>query len=127
MRDRSIEAAGMTALVNAFRTIRKTLSSGRLFVCGLALAGMLSVGTGKAEVREWSEPIELTDVRNWGLDYEFEVALDSRGNIHLLYSVNFFEDAPGDRLLYSVFNPEGQQIGERFCRWVSKDLLGSEH
>ena len=82
--------------------------SNYLFIISIAL---LAVG-GSANGREWSEPIELTDVRWQRLDNDFDVALDNNGNIHLLYQVMEYygNDSSANRILYSVYSSTGDNI-----------------
>ncbi|NQU04990.1 MAG: T9SS type A sorting domain-containing protein [Calditrichaeota bacterium] len=82
----------------------------------LSIVVVIAAGVGgELCAQEWSEPVELTNSRNEHLENEYDTAVDSHGNIHLIYWVQEFQEQRlTHRLLYSKFDPHGNAIRERF-------------
>ncbi|MCF7811129.1 T9SS type A sorting domain-containing protein [bacterium] len=69
---------------------------------------------GELCAQEWSEPVELApEARNEFIDNDYETAVDSQGNIHLLFTVQQYNDQyQCNRLRYSKFDPHGESLQE---------------
>jgi len=78
---------------------------------GLAVMA-LAAGEG-VKAQEWSEPVTLVEGGEQVLGSHFDTALDSNGNIHLVYWMQRYQERDlNHRVLYCVFNPHGNPIRE---------------
>ncbi|MBT3231941.1 MAG: T9SS type A sorting domain-containing protein [Calditrichaeota bacterium] len=77
-------------------------------ICSLIFIACLNNGLS---AREWSEPIRLTSVYDNLLHHNFEVEIDSEGNLHLLYSISRHENQRDNfRSVYQKMDQEGNII-----------------
>ncbi|MCF7810052.1 T9SS type A sorting domain-containing protein [bacterium] len=78
----------------------------------LSIIALLAAGIEvELYAQDWSEPVELTDVFGQVLDNDYKAAVDSRGNIHLVYEVKSYQERFHTfRVFYSKFNPHGELL-----------------
>lgn len=145
----------MTAVLNAFRAVGKSLPSGRRFAfknhliipakAGIYFVFLLLltvVGTGEAFGLEWSEDIQLTrtlaPLDSYAVAGENAIVNDNQGHIHILYERNVDprERLDSTRVFYIRLDTLGnileqQEVSERAVRTTSlrgfRDSDGNIH